>query len=190
MELFAIGLGILVILLVINTVLTHLKNKNKSQIVSNEENVNLDEKLPYVVTQSVLTSKEKKFYEALKPIAEKHGLIILCKARIADIVCVPKDTSNYIKWFNYIKAKHIDFTLCDSEFAVKFLIEVDDSTHDQQKRKERDEFVNRVFEKVGVKLLRFRTWTAESLSTAVDEALEEKNEVFEQQKKSATNPLE
>lgn len=190
MELLAIGLGIIVILLVINAVLTHLKNKSKSQIVSNEENVNLDEKLPYVVTQSVLTSKEKKFYEALKPIAEKHGLIILCKVRIADIVCIPKETSNYIKWFNYIKAKHIDFTLCDSEFTVKFLIEVDDSTHDQQKRKERDEFVNRVFEKVGVKLLRFRTWTTESLNTAVDEALEEKNEVFEQQKKSATNPLE
>lgn len=89
---------------------------------------------PYLLTQSIFSPKEKLFYQALKPIADELGLLVFTKMRIADLLYIPKNTKDYIKWFNYIKAKHIDFILVNAEMQVKLLIEVDDKSHNGQKR--------------------------------------------------------
>lgn len=105
----------------------------------------------YKINNNIFTNTEKFFYKVLKDITEKMNLIIFTKVRLADIIYSPK--FNY-KDFNKIKAKHIDFVLTDKEGNIKLLIELDDKSHEKEKRKERDKFLNEIFKNQKVKLLR------------------------------------
>lgn len=124
-----------------------------------------DEQLPYILNEKILTDKEMKFYNSLMTIAEKNGYIILSKVRLADIFSVPAGTDKYTKWFNQIKAKHIDFLLCAPDTTPLFAIEVDDKTHERADRVKRDEFVNKLFTDKKIKLYRYKTWTSEQLES-------------------------
>ena len=138
----------------------------KSDVVDEEELQEAEEKrekYPYVLSPALLSPKEKSFYNSLKPITDELGLVILCKMRLADIIQVPKDTYDSIRWFNYIKAKHIDFVICDRNFKLVKLVEVDDRTHQYENRIKRDEFVNKIFEQLNITLLHYYQWNAEQL---------------------------
>ena len=93
----------------------------------------------------------------MKPVADKLGYAILSKVRVADLVEV-ESGHNKAEWqtaFNRINKKHIDFILCKPENLYPLLlIELDDSSHQTEKVKERDEFIEKVYEKTGYKLLR------------------------------------
>lgn len=134
---------------------SHKAEKNVAQ----EEEPKTAEPLPYTAAK-LLTRREYAFFKALQPIAQKHNLMICPKIRLADLVSVPQGTKE-MKWFNYIKAKHVDFTLCDMDLRVKLVVELDDSTHDRPDRQTRDDFVDRVFQQINVKLLHIRQWGTE-----------------------------
>lgn len=114
------------------------------------------EEFPYIKTY-LLTKNEWAFYKAIKPIADKYKLHIIAKVRIADIVSVKKGLSNKERSsaFNRIKSKHFDFLLCDPQnLAVKAAIELDDSSHDEIDRQQRDFFVDNVCETIKLPLIR------------------------------------
>ena len=138
-----------------------VKNANQPE----QEEPKPTEPLPYTAAK-LLTRREYAFFKALQPIAQKHHLMICPKVRLADLVAVPQGTTER-KWFNYIKAKHVDFTLCDMDLNVKLVIELDDSTHDRPDRQTRDDFVDRVFQKINVKLLHVRTWGTDLEQTII-----------------------
>lgn len=116
------------------------------------------EKIPYI-RKNLMTKNEWSFYKQLKPIADELNLSILCKTRVADLVDIEKGLSKS-EWqtaFNRINKKHIDFILCKPENLYPvLLIELDDSTHDTEKGKKHDEFVEKVLDKAGYKLFRTR----------------------------------
>jgi hypothetical protein len=138
-----------------------------------EPEVPKDEAFPYTLNDSLLTHKESLFYRALTPITASLGLTVFAKIRLADIVSTPKGTE--VKWFNYIKAKHVDFIVC-RELRPVLLIEVDDSTHDRPDRKERDDFVDKIFAQLGLPLLHIRRWQGDELEKQIKEALGIKEE--------------
>lgn len=109
--------------------------------------------LPYH-RKYLLTKREYGFYKKLKPIADKYNLQVLAKIRFADLVEVDENVNpNYKQtWFYKIQAKHIDFAIAD-EMKIIALLELDDSTHSQADRIERDEFVNAVTKKCGYILI-------------------------------------
>ena len=117
-----------------------------------------EEKFPYILNTPIMSVKEKSFYRAVKPIADELGLVVFAKIRLADLLTVPKDTANHHKWFNYVKSKHVDFVLVDTELNIKAVIEVDDSTHNRPDRKERDEFVDKAFRQLGLEVLHIYSW--------------------------------
>lgn len=58
---------------------------------------------------------------------------------------------------NRIDRKHVDFLLCDRDTLRPLAgIELDDASHRQARRQERDRFVESVFRAVGLPLLRAR----------------------------------
>lgn len=123
----------------------------------------------------LLTDHERKFYYSLAPIAKKYDLCVLSKIRIADLVeptaHAYRERSEYFHYFGKIKAKHIDFALCDpADLEIKLLIELDDWTHGTTKGRERDEFVEEVYRDTGYRLLRvYDPW---SLEQKIREALD------------------
>lgn len=156
---------LLALIVAVAVLITLMQKAKKEQAKQNkdieatepEENIKI-EKIPYV-RKNLMTKNEWAFYKQLKPIADEMNLSILCKTRIADLIDIEKGL-NKSEWqtaFNRINKKHIDFMLCKPENLYPvLLIELDDSSHDTEKGKQRDEFVEKVLDKAGYKLLRTR----------------------------------
>lgn len=137
---------------------------------------------PYKLTNCIFSDKEKYFYRDIKPIADKLGLLVFTKMRLADLLYIPNGTENSYTWFNKIKAKHIDFIITDNDYKIKLLVEVDDPTHNRQDRKARDEEVDEIFRQQGMNVLHLRAWGKRygqpELETIISEAL--KSELLSQ----------
>lgn len=135
---------------------------------------------PYTLNKRIFSPKEGYFYRDVRPIADKLGLIVFTKMRLADLLEVPKGTKDYTKWFNRIKAKHIDFIFVDKEYHIRLLVEVDDPTHNRPDRQARDEAVDEMFRQVGLEVLHLRAWGkqygAEDLETIITNALNVQNQ--------------
>lgn len=148
-----------------------LNQREPTEINTNESNdpveiKNIEQQkpqIPYKICTSMLTDHELSFYKKLRPIAERNGYTVMVKVRLADIVTIPQETPNYMKWFNLVKAKHIDFVVCTLNAEPRFAIELDDYTHDWESTKKRDEIKNQIFSNQKVKLLRYRNYTVEQL---------------------------
>ena len=152
------------------------KPSDKEQIQEEkEEPIPAGQAYPYKLTQRIFSDKEGYFYRDVRPIADKLGLIVFTKVRLADLLTVPKGTKDYTKWFNRIKAKHVDFVFVDREYNIKLLVEVDDPTHNRPDRQARDEAVNEMFRQVGMEVLHLRAWGkkygAEDLETIITNAM-------------------
>lgn len=156
------------------------KNKTKTKTGEQEENTNEKQTsvkvtYPYKLKQRVFSDKEGYFYRDVRPIADKLGLIVFTKMRIADLLEVPKNHPEFSKWFNIIKAKHIDFIFVDRDYHIRLLVEVDDPTHNRPDRQARDEQVDEMFRQQGLEVLHLRAWGrqygAEDLETIITNAL-------------------
>lgn len=110
---------------------------------------------PYLKQESFFSQKEHEFYLQIKKIADSRDLVVFSKVRLADLVWVPKTYKAFKFFFNKIKAKQIDFVLCDSKsFEIVCLIELDDISHELSHRQSRDRFVNKVIKKSGHNFIR------------------------------------
>jgi hypothetical protein len=110
--------------------------------------------LPYRRREHLLTAAERSFHGVLMQ-AVGGRYHIACKVRMADVLWVPGGTSDRQRHLNRIFAKHLDFVLCHPETSTPVLaIELDDSSHRESKRKERDSFVDAALDAADLPLLR------------------------------------
>ena len=107
----------------------------------------------------LLTYNEKAAYKILKQICDKNNLHLMTKVRLLDIVEPVWRIYRYKTYLYKIQAKHVDFVICDEKLVARCIIELDDNSHDQEERMERDRFVDRVLESVGYQVLRTRNVT-------------------------------
>ncbi|MCB0213738.1 MAG: DUF2726 domain-containing protein [Anaerolineae bacterium] len=112
-----------------------------------------DQPLPYALRDDFLSSAELSFYHVLAGYVEGRWMV-LSKVRLADIFFVKRPHENKSS-FSRISQKHIDFLLCHPKTMTPVVgIELDDGSHKQAKRKQRDTFVEQVFEAAGLPLVR------------------------------------
>lgn len=104
----------------------------------------------------LFTKNEWYQYKKLKEIADIREFVVCPKVRLLDIIEPKKGTPNYMACLGKIKSKHVDFVICDLNMHIKAIIELDDNSHDTEKGKERDRFVNQVLSNVGYKVIRTR----------------------------------
>jgi very-short-patch-repair endonuclease len=127
---------------------------------------------------SLLTTTEQKFYEALD-VAVDGRLLILSKIRVADLFNVSsKSRSARQKVFWSVACKHVDFALVEADILRPVAaIELDDVTHRRADRQERDRLLDNIFEKAGLPLLRFptaMTYDPRVIQARIDRALAER----------------
>ena len=104
----------------------------------------------------LLSVNEKYAYDKLKPITDQLGLTLFTKVRLYDLV-EPRRGAKKYKTLQYkIQAKHVDFVICNQTLTATHVIELDDSSHDAQSRRERDQFVDEVLRSTGYKVLHIR----------------------------------
>ncbi|MCK9443265.1 MAG: DUF2726 domain-containing protein [Tissierellaceae bacterium] len=135
-------------------------NKSKSKNLDIEQGTIY----PYISKGSLLTKAELNFYNVLKLVISNTDYYIAPMVRLADIIQVYK-TENAFIYFNKIKAKHIDFLLVDKyTFKPMIAIELDDSSHDFDNRKLRDDFLKKALYAADLKLVRFKAYQAYKVS--------------------------
>lgn len=107
--------------------------------------------------ESLLTPAELHFFKTLDLVIDGR-LAIVPKVRIADLIEVSSTNSRArMRIFRSISSKHIDFVLADpAKFHPIAAVELDDSSHQRRDRRQRDIFVDEVFDKAGLPLIRIR----------------------------------
>ena len=111
----------------------------------------------------LLTKNEYQAYMKLKPYADAKGWMIWPKVRLWDLIEPKKGRGNRKELENKIRSKHVDFVLVDPELKVIGVLELDDSTHDREDRKQRDSFVRDALEGAGITMIQTRSITSETL---------------------------
>lgn len=126
------------------------------EYASNESKKQLPNFYPYERIP-LFSSNERQFYYPLRDVATRMGYILFAKVRIADIVKVKGHINNFNVYFGYISQKHVDFVLCSQNLNVVLVIELDDSSHLEENRKDRDKLVDGVFDEAGIKIIHIVT---------------------------------
>lgn len=107
---------------------------------------------PYGKRDDFLSPAEVSFFHVLKNELPTEWCLI-AKVNLADLFFVRQPHRNQTAR-NRIDRKHVDFVLCSAMTMEPLLgIELDDSSHERKDRKERDDFVDKVFEAGGLPLL-------------------------------------
>lgn len=111
-------------------------------------------KSPFLMAHSLLTKAEMNFYKILKDAIEDTH-IICPKVRMLDVLWTKtyhvKDKGIFLSKVN---RKHFDFVICDIEtLKPLFAIELDDKSHEEEERKERDKFVDELFESLNFNVI-------------------------------------
>ena len=111
--------------------------------------------LPYTRRAALFSPAERSFLGVLEQ-AVGAQYRIFGKVRVADVVGVQKmnDRAAWQRAFNRISAKHFDFILCDpKDLSVIAAIELNDRSHKNPKRQQRDDFLTRVCESIELPLI-------------------------------------
>jgi len=137
---------ILVIVIFI-LILQNIKLQVDTSPTSPVEEINYNTK--YIKKDYLLTSTELKFYKLLKTITDELNLTICPQVALYEIL-----RNKDFKDFNKIQSKSIDFVIAEPNLKIKMCIELDDSSHYQKKRIKRDEFINKLFDDLGIRLIR------------------------------------
>lgn len=120
---------------------------------------------PYEKEPTLFSPAERSFLGVLEQVINNRYRL-MGKIRLADIVKV-KSGLNKSAWqnaFNKIQSKHIDIVACDlTTLSVLFVIELDDKTHSQSKRQNRDQFVDNVLRTAGIPIIHFTAKNSYSL---------------------------
>lgn len=155
---------ILGIIMIIIAIILEIIFKEKNTSI---ENIDYNEK--YLKKEYLLTQTELKFYKLLKQITDELNLVICPQVTLYEIV----KNKNY-KDLNRIQNKTIDFVVTEKNLKIKLCIELDDYTHKKSKRVKRDEFINKLFADLNIKLIRIPVknyYDIENLKNKIKESL-------------------
>lgn len=109
----------------------------------------------YYARKSLFTPAERSFLGVLESLSYE-GLNITSKVRLADIFSVKKglERGDRQRAQNKINMKHVDFLLIQKTDGKPVLgIELDDSSHEEEDRADRDAFVDTVFASAALPIL-------------------------------------
>ena len=101
-----------------------------------------------------LTRAEHECFDALVS-AVGNEYLIFAQVHLPTLIDNKVVGQNWRAAFRHINGKSVDFVLCDKAYiSPKLAIELDDKTHEQLERQERDIEVERILKEAGVPLLR------------------------------------
>ena len=110
---------------------------------------------PFGLKDHFLSASEISFYHVMRGTLSADVTICI-KPRLGDILFVRQPHQNHTAR-NQINQKHVDFLLCETlTMKPRLVVELDDSSHHQKKRQDRDEFVDAALKAAGLPILHVR----------------------------------
>lgn len=141
------------IILIIGAMLFITQILPKDEQTNNKKQYDINR---YYLKNSIVTPVEKWMYNIIQDeLTEKY--IVAPKVGLKDFIGVKKG-NNYMKHFGHIAQRHIDFLVCEKDTLFPALgIEIDDTSHEQKKRKNRDQENDQIYKAIGMKILHIPT---------------------------------
>lgn len=136
-----------------------MANINRGSKANNNDDVKIaiTDNLPYRIKDNFLTPNEYTFFHALIYTVNQRAYICP-KVGLKDFLFINKDTKDYMKYWGHISQKHIDFLICHPKTMQPLCaVELDDPSHETEKVKERDAFVEKVYKDAKLPLVRIKT---------------------------------
>jgi hypothetical protein len=125
---------------------------------SDEINKN-SELLSYCQKERTMNSSEQALYINLQQILSDR-FIVLSKVRLEDFIDVDTRGLSRNEWWGQrgkIKSRHVDFLICDRNTTRPILaIELDGSSHQNANRIERDNFIDKLYTSIHLRVEHIR----------------------------------
>lgn len=119
--------------------------------------------LPYYKKEYFMTRSEHEFFKILQRIVDEN-YYIFPQVNLDKIIYSKGKQSYKNPYYNKVARKSVDFVLFDKiDISPVLAIELDDPTHEQEDRKERDEFVDKVFAHCGISILHLHEFLREEV---------------------------
>jgi len=135
-------------------------------IIKQKQPGSAPENYPYIKNTALFSPAERSFLGILEQ-AVGNEYRIFGKVRVADVASVKSlpNKRDWYKAFNRISAKHFDFLLCaKGDLSIVCAIELDDKSHQQRKRQERDAFLVGVCQSISLPLIQVQAQAAYSVA--------------------------
>ena len=138
-------------------------NRDNDQNYDQNETFEGNEYIGKYQKKYLLTKNEYQEFKKLKQYAAEQNLIICPKVRLLDLLEPRRGEAKQKTLLYKIQSKHVDFVICDQNLYIKAILELDDNSHDQSDRQERDAFIDLILQDVGYKVIRTRSITERTL---------------------------
>jgi very-short-patch-repair endonuclease len=126
--------------------------------------------LPYEARDALMTPSERSFFGVLEQVVDATKYRICPQITLASLVTVKRGTSAYQSYHNKIDRKTVDYVLVTRDtLEPRLAVELDDSTHDRESRKERDAFVDDVLATAELPLLHVKARSADNPKALAEE---------------------
>jgi hypothetical protein len=108
---------------------------------------------PYESRSSVMTATERAFFAVLFPITD-GACHAFTKIRLADLISVHRETSDWKSHFERLSTRRVDFLLCKHEtLAPLLVIELDDPDHLRLDQIRGDDFIDSALTAAGIPVI-------------------------------------
>lgn len=111
---------------------------------------------PFYSRKPLSVAEQVLYFKLLKALPDR---IILCQVALSRLLGVKKG-HNFRAWQNRIDRMTADFVVCSKDSTVIAVIELDDATHNSERRRDADAKKNKTFEAAGIRVVR---WQAKAL---------------------------
>lgn len=162
----------LIIVILVAVGLWAIKNSQETFITPKGE----ERPQVYFKKQFFLTIAEYKFFEIIKKIVGEE-YVIFPQVNLASILNVRVNKYNTYKYRNPVNRKILDFVVFEKKYISPVLvIELDDSSHNNINRKQRDELVDKVLLEAKIGIMHVPSqyyYNIQELTTHITGALKE-----------------
>lgn len=117
-----------------------------------EENHEKSEEYLYNLKSKLITKSEQAYFEAIKA-SLPEGYNLFPQINLASFIVRTDDARYHNELF-----RNVDFLVTDEEYKPRIVIEINDQSHLEKERKERDEKVKNICEEAGIPLIKL--WTS------------------------------
>lgn len=127
-----------------------------------------NDKYLYDVKKTLISKSEQEFYNAIKSCVPE-GYCVFPQINLATFIERTDDSRFHNELF-----RNVDFLVTDENYTPKIVVEINDQTHLNNDRKDRDEKVRKICEEAGIPILKL--WTSyginpEYIKGRIDETL-------------------
>ena len=147
---------------IVASILLNKKSSNKEQ----KETLNLNEPFPFYPSY-LMTKREQQLYWRL--VETLPNCVIMSQVSIMGILNIKKEYyRNSSKWTNQVNRLRLHFVVCRKDTYPLAVIELDDSSHDNERQQARDDKKDKALTDAGIKIIRWREIPdAETIKTAL-----------------------